>query len=124
MKKLALIVVLALISLNFKGQQVKYYITDAGGQPWGSNSNVLAMNGAFGVGNWTQGFFQTVNVNALFQPSVCLIYCDGGSMAAASMWTFIQANAAAMNTWVLNGGRLFLNAGPNTGTFMTYGFGG
>lgn len=124
MKKLALIFILALAGFGLKAQQVKYYLTDQQSQPWGSQSNVQNMNLAFGAGNWTQGFFQTINVNALLQPSVCLIYCDGGSMAAASMNNFLVANLPAIQAWVFAGGRLFLNAGPNTGANMNYGFGG
>ena len=48
MRKIALILALAISTLTFKAQQAKYYITDQGGQPWGSNSNVNDMNTAFG----------------------------------------------------------------------------
>ncbi|MBK9283064.1 MAG: gliding motility-associated C-terminal domain-containing protein [Sphingobacteriaceae bacterium] len=124
MKRIVLVFALAFLGLSLNAQQVKYYLTQQNAQPWGSISNVSAMNQAFGAGNWIQDWFQTVNVNALLQPSVCLIYCDGGSMAAASMNNFLVANIAAIQTWVFNGGRLFLNAGPNTGFNMNYGFGG
>ncbi len=124
MKKLTLILAITIAALTSRGQQAKYYLTDQGGQPWGSISNVTAMNLAFGAGNWTQGFFQSINVNALLQPTVCLIYCDGGSMAAAPMNAFLVANMAAIQNWVFAGGRLFLNAAPNTGGNMNYGHGG
>ncbi|MBK9284242.1 MAG: hypothetical protein IPM51_07950 [Sphingobacteriaceae bacterium] len=124
MKKILFICSLSLIALFTNAQQLKYYLTSSTGQPWGSTSNILNMNTAFGAGNWVQGAFQTVNVNALLQPSVCLIYCDGGSMNATAMNNFLVANMAAIQTWVFNGGRLFLNAGPNQGGNMNYGFGG
>lgn len=124
MKKLIIICALTLLGLTSRAQQVKYYLTDQAGQPWGSVSNITAMNTAFGNGGWIQGWFQTVNVNALLQPSVCLIYCDGGSMNATAMNNFLVANLPAIQAWVFNGGRLFLNAGPNTGNNMNYGFGG
>jgi hypothetical protein len=40
------------------------------------------------------------------------------------MEAFVDANISAMETWVANGGNLFLNAAPNEGDGMNWGFWG
>lgn len=100
-----------------------WYITSNTGQPWGSNSNVTGMNAVFS-NTWTQGFFQTVNPAAAFNPTVCFVFLEGGDGNATSMNTFVTANIVAIQNWVSAGGRLFINAGPNVGGNMNWGFGG
>jgi hypothetical protein len=124
MKK-AIILFLGLFCfISVKSQQVKYYINSQVGQPWGSSSNINCMNTAFGVGIWQQSYFEVVNVNALFQPSVCFIYMDGSDNNANAFNNFIAANGAALQNWVFNGGRLYMNAAPNQGGNINLGFGG
>lgn len=122
MKKI-LVLFLLLLSTILNAQQWKWYLTSITGQPWGSNSNITAMNTAFGAA-WSQGSFQGTPVNAVFAPSVCLVYLDGGSMNATAMDTYIQANQALIQSWVFNGGRLFFNAAPNQGGNQNWWFGG
>ena len=110
--------------LNFNvHSQAKYYITSTN-QPWNSSSNINAMNTVFGNGNWVQGSFQTINVNAMLQPTTCFIYIDGSDQTSNALNSFLTPNLAAFQTWVANGGRLFLNAAPNQGTNINFGFGG
>ena len=105
MKKITLILALTIAALSFKGQGAKWYISQSiPNQPWGTNTNVNAMNQAFGVGLWNQGEYATVNVNALFQPSVCLIFLEGGCFDAISMANFITANNVALQAWVAHPG--------------------
>src|SRR6185436_3802964 len=90
-----LIVASLLIPLECQSQ-AKWYISQTccapGNQPWGSASNINAMNQAFGVGTWNQGAFGTVNVNALLQPTVCLIFLEGGSLDANALNNFLITN--------------------------------
>jgi hypothetical protein len=111
------------LALNCEAQ-VKYYLHAQVGQPWGSTSNLTCMNSAFGVGAWTQAQYETVNVNALFQPSVCFIFMEGSDNNAVPLNNFLSANGVAMQNWVANGGKLYLNAAPNSGGNINIGFGG
>jgi len=123
MKKLILIIALTFSALIFKAQ-AKYYLSMAVAQPWGTPTNINAMNTAFGAGTWTQAQYATVNVNALLQPSVCLIFMEGGSLDANAMNNFLITNLPAIQAWVFNGGRLLMNSAPNQGGNINYGFGG
>jgi hypothetical protein len=104
--------------------QTKYYINSSTGQPWGSNTNSVSMDAAFGAGNWTQDYFETVNTGALFTPSVCFIFLEGSDSNAPALSTFLGNNMTALQNWVAAGGKLLLNAGPNTGGNINFGFGG
>lgn len=100
------------------------YIGSNGGNPWGSTSNQQAMNNVFGVGGWTQAFVETANGAAIFVPTNCFIFIEGGDYTADEFNTFITANMALMEAWVAIGGRLIINAAPNEGGNINYGFGG
>jgi PKD repeat protein len=101
-----------------------YYIRSNLGSPWGSTSNDAAMDAVFGAGIWTQEYFQTANPASLFSAATCTIFMDGSDFAASEFETFTNANMIAMENWVAAGGRLFLNAAPNEGDGLSYGFGG
>jgi hypothetical protein len=81
------------------------------------------MNALFGVANWDDLAYETVNPAVLFSSSYDFIYMDGGADNDGPMNTFIAANQALMETWVNNGGRLYLNSG-GWNTSVNYGFGG
>jgi hypothetical protein len=100
------------------------YIGSNLGDPWGSTSNQTAMNSAFGAGSWTQAFFETANPATLFTVSNCFIFMEGGDFTADEMNTFLTANMTAIQNWVSLGGRLIINAAPNEGGNINYGFGG
>lgn len=99
------------------------YLRSQIGQPWGQNTNESAMTAAFGAGNWTDARFETVNTASLFSASNRFIFMEGGDGTADEMEAFLGANAAAMSAWVNAGGRLFMNAAPNEGDGMSFGFG-
>lgn len=124
MKKYSLFFALLIASFAIRAQQVKWYLSMGAQQPWGTQTNINAMNQAFGNGGWNQGFYPSVNVNALLQPSVCLIFMEGGDSHANSMNNFLQTNIVAIQNWVAAGGRLLINAAPNQGGNIQYGFGG
>jgi hypothetical protein len=100
------------------------YMGSNTGNPWGSTSNQSAMNTVFGVGGWSQQYFETANPATTFVAANCFIFMEGGDFTANAMNTFITANMTAIENWVAIGGRLIMNAAPNTGSNMNYGFGG
>jgi hypothetical protein len=99
------------------------YITSSFGYPWGSTSNQHGMNAVFGAA-WSEAYFATINAAATFVPANCFIFIEGGDGTANEMNTFITANMTLIQNWVAMGGRLILNAAPNQGGNINYGFGG
>ena len=87
------------------------YMTGAT-DPWdvgagNTGSPDAAMDTAFGAGNWTkiQGF-----TAAALTAGFKFIYLDGGDGDAAEFDSFIASNRAALQNFVAQGGRLFINA--------------
>lgn len=104
------------------------YVRSNTGSPWSvvpSNpgSNEAAMNTTFGVGNWSDLRFETVDANLLFSSANSFIFLEGGDRTANALEYFLNTNEALISNWVSNGGRLFLNAAPNEGDGMDFGFG-
>jgi hypothetical protein len=98
-----------------------YYVVDT--DPWGQTFNQTAMNNVFGAGNWTQGNYSTA-ASTIFDPSVCFVMLEGGDFNANELNAFLSANLSLIETWVSNGGRLFINAAPNEGGNINLGFDG
>ncbi len=99
------------------------YLRSTAGAPWGSTANEAAMNQAFGVNNWQDLRYETVNPVGLFSPVNQFIFMEGSDMDALEMQAFLTTNLPSMQNWVTAGGRLFLNAAPNEGSGMSLGFG-
>ncbi len=99
------------------------YLRSTAGAPWGSTSNEFAMSRVFGSNNWQDLRFETVNSNQLFSPATTFIFMEGSDVDALELQAFLTANISAIQNWVSNGGSLFLNAAPNEGTGMSFGFG-
>jgi Big-like domain-containing protein len=99
-----------------------YYLRSTAGQPWASNSNEQAMDAVFGAGNWVNARYETVNAAVLLSNSD-FIFMEGGDFTSNEMESFLSANAAAINTFVNDGGVIFFNAAPNEGNGMSFGFG-
>ena len=95
------------------------YMTGAG-EPWGSSSNIAAMNTAFGLGNWDhhQGFNAAV-LSAGYE----FIFIDGGDGNDAAFMAFMNANVAAVEGFVAGGGAALINAARWTGGAQNIGFG-
>lgn len=89
------------------------------GNPWGNLTNDTAMDTTFGAGSWSKfnGFSLSVFDNASF------VFLDGSDSQATQLSSFIASNKTAIENYVFNGGRLFLNAAPNTGSSFDMGFG-
>ncbi|MEZ5013628.1 MAG: GEVED domain-containing protein [Chitinophagales bacterium] len=97
-----------------------------GGEPWFSTNNTTDMNGVFGPEGtgWFRGYFETVNVATVFSDATCFVYLEGGDAMADELEAFLTANMATIEAWVSGGGHLLLNAAPNEGDGMSFGFGG
>ncbi|RIH66068.1 HYR domain-containing protein [Mariniphaga sediminis] len=100
------------------------YIISTSGAPWGQNTNEQAMDMVFGSGNWDQLYYETLDPGTLLSNAYDFIFMEGGDDNANEMETFVDANISALETWVANGGHLFLNAAPNEGDGMNWGFWG
>ncbi|WP_158219691.1 PEP-CTERM sorting domain-containing protein [Ideonella sp. A 288] len=99
------------------------YLRSNTGQPWGVNTNETAMNAAFGAGVWSDLRYETANVATLFSAANRFIFMEGGDTNADELEAFLGANGALIAAWVNGGGSLFVNAAPNEGDGMNYGFG-
>ncbi|MCF6215826.1 MAG: PEP-CTERM sorting domain-containing protein [Emcibacter sp.] len=99
------------------------YMRSTVGAPWGQNTNETAMDTVFGNGNWDDLRYETVNVASLFSASNEFIFMEGGDENADELESFLATNSLALDSWVSAGGRLFINAAPNEGDGMDFGFG-
>ncbi|UUZ69433.1 pre-peptidase C-terminal domain-containing protein [Polaromonas sp. P2-4] len=103
-------------------QRAAYLVSNNVGEPWGSSSNVNEMNVAFPSG-WDRLKFETVNVTELLSTHG-FIFLEGSDANANELNVFLQANLAQFEQYVRNGNSLFINAGPNEGSNINFGFGG
>lgn len=99
------------------------YLRSSAAPPWGVTSNEVDMNDVFGAGNWIAQRYETADPNSLLSSATSFLYLEGGDNNANALQTFLSNNAASIAAWVNGGGRLFLNAAPNQGSGMDYGFG-
>jgi uncharacterized repeat protein (TIGR01451 family) len=100
------------------------YLRSSSGPPWGSTANETAMDRVFGSGNWQDLRYETINPGVVLSPASTFIFMEGSDSTALALQAFLVANLPAIQTWVSNGGSLFLNAAPNEGSGMSFGFGG
>ncbi|KAM3114576.1 beta strand repeat-containing protein [Phormidesmis sp. 146-33] len=102
------------------------YISDPIWGSTGTNSNTSAMNSVFGTGNWDNISLAT-GTGSPFAVGTgndyTFIYLDGSDGRANSLNAYLASNSTAIDTWVRQGGRLFLNAAPNQGGSFSMGFG-
>ena len=120
---LILAVIVSTFTSTIFAQQGVVYVTDQNGEPWGSPSCVNALNTVFGNGGYTTQYYQNANINTIFSNANCFVYVEGGQNNDTPMNNFVSANQATIQTWVTNGGHLFLNsAGWNSD--INCGFGG
>lgn len=112
------------IEYELEAAEDKYYIKSIIGNPWGSSSNNTAMNDAFGPGGWILEAFETADPVAVFSPSTSFVFLEGSDAHALELNTFLVANLALIESWVTAGGSLLLNAAPNEGGDINFGFGG
>jgi hypothetical protein len=89
-------------------------------QPWGRNTNEDAMDAAFGAGQWSDLRYQTFDISELGLYK--FVFFEGGDETADELEAFLDTNRTAIETYVTNGGRLFVNAAPNEGDGMLFPF--
>ena len=98
-----------------------YYLRSISGVPWGRLDNEAAMNAVFGIGNWVDARFETVDTGPLFAAE--FIFMEGSDFTANELENFLTANASAIDSFVRGGGVIFVNSAPNEGDGMSLGFG-
>lgn len=83
-----------------------------------------SMNTVFGVGNWDDLTYESVDPNQLFSNAFNTIYMEGSDQDAIAFNNFIAANLSLIESWVFGGGQLLMNASPSVGGNIDMGFGG
>jgi hypothetical protein len=101
-----------------------YYLRSNTQNPWGQTTNQSAMNLAFGAGNWTEVFFETVDPVVLFTSATRFVFIEGSDNSANALNTFLSANLALIENWVAQGKVVMINAAPNQAGNINFGFGG
>lgn len=91
---------------------------------WGDSDNVNAMNRVFGSNQWAGFHFETAAIPDVFSATNQLIVIDGSANTADAFETFLAQHRNAIETWVTNGGSLYLNSAPSTGDGMLLWFAG
>jgi len=114
---------LSLVLLPALAAATPVYLRSTVGAPWGVSTNEAAMDTVFGIGMWSDFRYETVNTASLFSASTTFLFMEGGDNNANELEAFLGANALAISDWVNAGGRLFVNAAPNEGDGMSFGFG-
>ena len=91
--------------------------------PWGSTSNETAMDLAFPDG-WDDLRMADGPDPFLSDSGYNTIFMEGSDLTALKLDAFLTANRTAIENWVSDGGRLLLNAAPNEGGNINFGFSG
>lgn len=86
-------------------------------EPWGVNSNIDAMDAAFGSGQWERLKFDD---DPAFD-SYSMLYIDGSDFNGGELYPWLDdSRRGALESWVSAGGRLFINAATNGQEGMAY----
>lgn len=120
---LLFLLTIGLFANNATAQNQVAYLRSTVGTPWGSTNNEIMMDTVFGVGNWDDLRYETVDVPNLLS-SHSMLFFEGSSSLANELETFLNNNQGSIENWVLNGGNIFINSGPGEGNGMNFGFGG
>lgn len=97
---------------------------DGNTEPWDESNNPDEMNAVFGQAGWTLATFETLNPTVVFKPETVYVFIDGSDGGAEQLAIFLDDNRSVIEDWVHAGGRLFLNAAPNIGGNIDFGFDG
>ncbi len=105
-----------------------WYIRRYPPEPWTwapiLNTNITEMDEVFGVDGWHSGYYDEVDPLEAFSALTCFVFIEGGDDHAIPMNDFLVANMPLIESWVEAGGSLFLNAAPNYGVNVDFGFNG
>ncbi|MCA9778597.1 MAG: Ig-like domain-containing protein [Candidatus Eremiobacteraeota bacterium] len=96
------------------------YLRSTVQQPWDNNTIEDAMDAAFGTGEWSDLRYETFDISDL--NLYRFVYFEGSDETADELEAFLDTNRAAIESYVTNGGRLFVNAAPNEGDGMLFPF--
>src|SRR5690606_38497060 len=114
--------------LAFANSQKAAFLHASATYPWSGGPNyndyTTSMDAIFGVGNWDDYLYGGFNPELIFSGKYCYIYMDGGDFDANELNTLLNNNRVLIEKWVSDGGKLFLNAAPNEGGNINFGFGG
>lgn len=100
-----------------------YYLRSNVIPPWDVTSNEVDMNEVFGASEWRSRQYETVRLSRLLSSTTSMIFMEGGDNNANALKSFLDAHRTELMAWVAAGGRLFINAAPNQGGDIDYGFG-
>jgi hypothetical protein len=102
------------------------YVRSMVGAPWGVSTNETAMSAVFGAGasDWFDLRYESVIAADLFNSTYSFVYMEGGDRNADELELFFSTHQTLVQNWVANGGNLLINAAPNEGNGMSFGFGG
>lgn len=100
------------------------YVRSTVGAPWGGTTNESIMDSVFGATNWMDLRYETLVPQDLFSGNTNVIFMEGSDSNADELEAFLASNQTLLENWVEAGGCLLLNAAPNEGNGMSYGFGG
>ncbi len=121
------LLVLSAYQMNAQATEA-WYIRRTPPEPWTwapvLNTNITEMDNVFGVGGWNSGYFTSVDPLDAFGPDSKFVFLEGGDNHAIDLKDFLLVNMPLIESWVYNGGCLLLNAGPNEGGDIDFGFGG
>ncbi|MGG7568318.1 VPLPA-CTERM sorting domain-containing protein [Rhodovulum sp. DZ06] len=101
------------------GAHAAPYYLNIGLEPFGDRGNQVAMDRVFGEDAWILGNYRTVDAAALLA-SADFLFLEGGDFLANDLEAFLDANRAALEQWVFDGGRLLVNAAPTEGDGMSF----
>lgn len=96
-------------------------------EPWTSVSNLAELDAVFGPGGWSLVTFESIDLAVLaqiFSPETTYVFIDGSDHGAEELNVFLSETLSTIESWVDQGGKLFLNAAPNEGGNIPFGFGG
>ncbi len=99
------------------------FVHAAVGLPYNHPNYIQEMDAVFGAA-WHQLTYEGVNPQQLFSDSYNFIFLEGTANNANELEAFLETNQQLIEDWVAAGNALFLNAGPNEGDGMSFGFGG
>ncbi|WP_438968822.1 HYR domain-containing protein, partial [Nonlabens sp.] len=81
-------------------------------QPWSQNSLILGMNEIY-PSDYTHYFYNTVDASQVFVPGRSFVFVEGGNSDTSMMLNFLNSNMTLIESWVNNGGILFISAATN-----------
>lgn len=121
MKKVVVLLAV-LLSGNLFAQSAAYI--RGATPPWDEVTNEAAMDQVFGAGNWDD--LRMADGAGPFMPAAGydFIFLEGSDDTSLELDAFLNANRATIENFVSSGGRLLLNAAPNEGGNIDFGFGG